>query len=381
MSRFNAFTANQNLVAAARAAGYDVTRSDGPEMVSARVVTGLLGQSLDVRAFGAVGDGVTDDTAAIQAALTAGAGNAVFLPAGTYLITDTLSIPANTKLFGVGPQRSVIERGFNGTMITIALADAEVSDLALDGAAPAFTGKGIVVGGGTASLRPVFRNLWTISMGAVTDTHLEFGADAGQLAVVHACTFRLGGGDLDFRAIHTNGPDTGFAGRSFSQVSVGNGYISFAGAQDTLISLSAFARIEMDGDTSILSVTGCVWANLGVAMTLTGSIVTIMGCRFSGSITFAAAFRGCFIGNIQTDTSYTITNNSNNAGSVIVHSTLNSSSISLYETLQTRVSGSGSAGFNLPHGSAPSSPVNGDMWTTTAGLYVRINGVTVGPLS
>jgi hypothetical protein len=40
-----------------------------------------------------------------------------------------------------------------------------------------------------------------------------------------------------------------------------------------------------------------------------------------------------------------------------------------------------SAGLNLPHGTAPSSPVNGDMWTTTAGLYVRINGVTVGPLS
>ena len=39
------------------------------------------------------------------------------------------------------------------------------------------------------------------------------------------------------------------------------------------------------------------------------------------------------------------------------------------------------ATFNVPHGTAPSSPNNGDMWTTTAGLYVRINGATVGPLS
>jgi hypothetical protein len=30
----------------------------------------------------------------------------------------------------------------------------------------------------------------------------------------------------------------------------------------------------------------------------------------------------------------------------------------------------------LPHGAAPSTPTNGSMWTTTAGLYVRINGVT-----
>lgn len=37
--------------------------------------------------------------------------------------------------------------------------------------------------------------------------------------------------------------------------------------------------------------------------------------------------------------------------------------------------------MRLAHGSAPTSPVNGDMWTTTAGLFVRINGATVGPLS
>ena len=39
------------------------------------------------------------------------------------------------------------------------------------------------------------------------------------------------------------------------------------------------------------------------------------------------------------------------------------------------------ASLNVPHGAAPTSPVDGDIWTTTAGLYVRINGSTVGPLS
>jgi hypothetical protein len=34
------------------------------------------------------------------------------------------------------------------------------------------------------------------------------------------------------------------------------------------------------------------------------------------------------------------------------------------------------ASIRLPHGTAPTSPVNGDVWTTTAGLFVRINGVT-----
>jgi len=39
------------------------------------------------------------------------------------------------------------------------------------------------------------------------------------------------------------------------------------------------------------------------------------------------------------------------------------------------------AGLNLPHGSAPSSPVNGDVWTTTSGMFSRINGATVGPFA
>jgi len=34
------------------------------------------------------------------------------------------------------------------------------------------------------------------------------------------------------------------------------------------------------------------------------------------------------------------------------------------------------ASLTIPHGAAPSSPVNGDVWTTTSGLLIRINGVT-----
>jgi|GEM_PF-2891469 len=35
-----------------------------------------------------------------------------------------------------------------------------------------------------------------------------------------------------------------------------------------------------------------------------------------------------------------------------------------------------SAGFNIPHGTAPTSFVDGDIWTTTAGLFARIAGST-----
>lgn len=49
------------------------------------------------------------------------------------------------------------------------------------------------------------------------------------------------------------------------------------------------------------------------------------------------------------------------------------------DTVITDASDATASGLRLPHGAAPSAPTNGDLWTTTAGLYARINGATVGP--
>lgn len=49
--------------------------------------------------------------------------------------------------------------------------------------------------------------------------------------------------------------------------------------------------------------------------------------------------------------------------------------------LVTAASVTASAGFNLPQGTAPTSPLNGDLWTTAAGLFAQINGATVGPFA
>lgn len=53
-----------------------------------------------VKTYGAVGDGVTDDTTAIQNAVNSE--NIVFFPAGTYLVSSPISIPSNRTLFGEG---------------------------------------------------------------------------------------------------------------------------------------------------------------------------------------------------------------------------------------------------------------------------------------
>ena len=47
--------------------------------------------------------------------------------------------------------------------------------------------------------------------------------------------------------------------------------------------------------------------------------------------------------------------------------------------LNTLTPSTSTAGLNLPPGVAPTSPVNGDVWTTSAGMFVQINGSTIGP--
>lgn len=60
-----------------------------------------LAQYISVKDFGAVGDGVADDTAAIQAALNTG--GFVYLPKGTYRTTATLDVTIDgTGLYGDG---------------------------------------------------------------------------------------------------------------------------------------------------------------------------------------------------------------------------------------------------------------------------------------
>lgn len=57
----------------------------------------------NVEAYGATGDGTTDDTTALQNALTAcSAGDTLFIPGGTYKVTATLIIPGGISIQGGG---------------------------------------------------------------------------------------------------------------------------------------------------------------------------------------------------------------------------------------------------------------------------------------
>ena len=92
---------------------------------------------VNVKDYGAKGDGVTDDTQAIRNAVAAG--DKVFLPRGNYKVSGTITLGSNTQLFGVAKHLSILKpigwmealetpvvTTVNDTEATTAIADFKV---------------------------------------------------------------------------------------------------------------------------------------------------------------------------------------------------------------------------------------------------------------
>lgn len=67
-----------------------------------RLLSAKLKDILSVKDFGAVGDGTTNDTAAVQAAATYAAANnrALYFPAGTYQLNAAIAVSGNFSMYG-----------------------------------------------------------------------------------------------------------------------------------------------------------------------------------------------------------------------------------------------------------------------------------------
>jgi polygalacturonase len=97
-----------------------ITYNQGGTGAQDRNVQQKLQESVSVKDFGAVGDGVADDTAAIQAAIDAVSGGTVFFPFGTYYITGTVNVDSNCIL---DFDQSQINTNYNGILFSLIGAD------------------------------------------------------------------------------------------------------------------------------------------------------------------------------------------------------------------------------------------------------------------
>ena len=99
-----------------QAAGYTVQTGETPGTPVTQSLQSRLDSYAIITDFGATGDGLTDDTEAINRALyqlycvqnNTQIRRSLFFPAGTYVVTDTILIPPYAKLYGEGANSSII---------------------------------------------------------------------------------------------------------------------------------------------------------------------------------------------------------------------------------------------------------------------------------
>ena len=90
-----------------------------------------LRESVSVKDFGAVGDGVTDDTAAIQAALDTG--GSVYFPEGDYFITAQLNCSGSMRGDGIGLSRLIFDQSVIASNGVYFFKDQEREELVIEG--------------------------------------------------------------------------------------------------------------------------------------------------------------------------------------------------------------------------------------------------------
>lgn len=93
-----------------------------------------IGDVVNIKSYGAVGDGVTDDTAAIQAAITAaGTFGSIYVPRGTFILTDKISLLDRQNLHG-SSWGSRLKWTSNSNTVNILVEDyVEIANLAIEG--------------------------------------------------------------------------------------------------------------------------------------------------------------------------------------------------------------------------------------------------------
>ena len=119
-----------------------------------RTIQNKLRDIVNVKDFGAVGDNIVNDTAAIQSAInavSAAGGGTIYLPAGTFRVTTTINVASNINLVGAGIGTTVIKMDSASTAAEViygtGLTNVRIENLSVDANGTARSGNPNVMGG------------------------------------------------------------------------------------------------------------------------------------------------------------------------------------------------------------------------------------------
>lgn len=133
----------------------------------------LPGDIINVVNYGAVGDGVADDTEAVQGALDAAVGRALYLPPGNYSVTS-LQVPSNSSIYGAAGASRI-------TFVSNGLSDNE--RMRLDGVSDVHLRDLIVSESGVTGRTGKYGTI--SSNGSVRITLENMEVDSGSSTCVH----------------------------------------------------------------------------------------------------------------------------------------------------------------------------------------------------
>lgn len=245
---------------------------------------------VNVRDFGATGNGSTDDTAAILAAVTAAAGKTLIIPDPTvaYKMTAGLTIPAGTKIHGNNKRTTRILKAFTGDLFTLS-ENVTLSDLWLDGnGVNGFTGRGLLLTSTDGhqevmNCRVVdfkgfcvdYLTLTAGSQSAFINCELsQYSAPTGSasnVAVNMLAGAQLSAVPRTFIGIQTNGTPA----------------FNFGGCNNVFVSNSFLGDLYYTNNSRGVLITGCRIANQA-SLVVDGHNNTIIGCDIAPRITIAA---------------------------------------------------------------------------------------------
>lgn len=173
---------------------------------------------VSVKDFGAVGDGVTDDTVAIQAAVNAAI--TVQFPDGAYLISGNITLPRHSVLAAIKPRAVTIKSVANqlvrvqgaATNTPTTAADVEFNGLQFEGVSITLADYvywlrviGCTFGAGTVTAN-TYNPLSTVDPTVAPKTRIENGEVSGNrfVNVRRAVYLRHGFGDINVRDNYIN---------------------------------------------------------------------------------------------------------------------------------------------------------------------------------
>ena len=192
-----------------------------------RTIAEKFGDIISVKDYGAKGDGTTDDTSAIQAAINAcssgwinngsglySGGNTLYIPKGIYLISSTLTMKVGISIIGAGYRATILKFTNTGDGILMSstinvntTVNTSVENLGIFNANASNTGGGYVDVGGSY-----------VILHGVEIIGFKYGVifDQTELATIRLCKFEsqlLAGIWLVNNADHTIGGLSDFTNR------------------------------------------------------------------------------------------------------------------------------------------------------------------------